>query len=164
MKQEIQIIKVYPFLKPYKRQKDGLQQVMVRVKLGSKNKGKTSILKTIDIPLLSENEEIIRLTKQQFDNRKNENGVMLRYYEVIGLLNKGIYILSKEGFESNTKLLFKLVYSKTNKENDEDEKLIENEDVERFFGHPVPEKVWESFISQTYTDELTGEPVLFEEL
>lgn len=159
------VIKTYLFLKPYQRKKDGLKQVMIRVKLGSKRMGKTYHEKTIDIQLLSESGEKYHLNEQQFANRKNENGLMGRFYEIIGLINKGVFLLNKEGFDINTKTLFNYVYAKpTSIKDSEHEELIDNDEVRKFFDHPVPVKVWESFISQTYLDEMTGQPVLEEEL
>ena len=159
------VIKTYLFLKPYQRKKDGLKQVMIRVKLGSKRMGKTYHEKTIDIQLLSESGEKYHLNEQQFANRKNENGLMGRFYEIIGLINKGVFLLNKEGFDINTKTLFNYVYTKpTSIKDSEHEELIDTDEVRKFFDHPVPVKVWESFISQTYLDEMTGQPVLEEEL
>ena len=161
----MKVLKTYPFLKPYKRKKDGLKQVMIRIKIGSKRMGRTYHDKTIDIQLLSETGERYHLNEQQFANRKNENGLMQRFYEIIGLINKGVFLLNKEGFDINTKTLFNYVYARpSSSKESEHEEFIDNDEVRKFFDHPVPVKVWESFISQTYLDEMTGQPVLEEEL
>lgn len=155
--------KTYPFLKPFTGKKDGKNQVMIRVKIGLSSYGKIIYDKPIDIKLLTNKGESIKITKEEFKNRTNNKELMLRIYEVDALIGKALFVLTMEHKKIDLKNLFDYTYRKATEINDTDE-FVENDDVKKIFGYPVPRKVWETFISETYTDEITGEPVLFEEL
>lgn len=160
---QLKILKSYPFLKTFTGKKDGKNQVMIRLKIGLKQMGKTINAKEIDLQLISNQGEIIKVTRDEFKNRNSNKDLMLRYYEIDALAGKAVFLLSNEGKEINRQNLFKYVYAQNQSTTDVDE-FIDNDDVQKIFGHPVPVKVWENFISQPYTDETFGEPVLFEEL
>jgi hypothetical protein len=104
----------------------------------------------------------VRSSRQEFENKVNKE-LNIRVYEVETLINKAIYLLTKENIEITSENLTKYTYLKRDKENNAEE-LIDNEGVRKVFGHPVPSPVWEEMISQPHLDEITGEPVLFEEL
>ena len=158
---DLKIIKSFPFLKPYLGKKDGKNQVMIRIRLGTRMKGKNVIEKTIDIPIISSNGERFKLTKQQFKNIKSENDLMSRFYEVSTLIDRAVFVLQQERIDINTRNLFNYIYAKTQFATDKDE-YIDNEEVRKFFDYPVPVRVWETFISQPYIDEETNEPVQYD--
>ena len=161
--EQFSIIYSFPFLKHYEGKKDGKNQVMIRTKLGFVNLGKTEYKKTVDIRLLSNKSETIKITKEEFKSRANNRELMFRILEVGTLIKSAIFIISKEGKDVNQENLFKYVYTKPERNYDVDE-MIDNDQVNKIFDHPVPLKVWENFNTQIYFDDETNELVPFEDL
>ena len=160
---QIQHIKIYPFLKPYRGKKDGKQQLMMRSKIGHAKLGKIKYRNPIDVKIITKNGELIRLTPEEFHNRKNNSSLAFRLYEAEGLLRGAIRRLTLSKREIDSKTLFKEAYEVTLSLKDSDD-LIENEETRQFFDYPIPEKVWELFTSQIHIDSETNAPVLVEEL
>jgi hypothetical protein len=158
-----QTIKVTPFLKPYKSEKDGKHQLMMRIKVGSSQLGKVIWMNPIDIKILSQGEEDIRITSEEFANRKSNNSLIYRIYEVEGMVRGAIQRLTLQKKVINTKTLFQETYQPQPQTQSSD-KLIDNEDTRKFFDYPVPEKVWKDFSSTVHIDTDTNEPVLWDDL
>ena len=158
-----QRVKILPLLKPYKSKKDGKHQLMMRTIIGYSKLGKVIWNNPIDIIIQSRNEEDIRITPEEFENRKSNSSLIYRIFEVDGMIQGAIRRLTLQRKEIDTRTLSIETYSASLHQPPSD-KLIDNEDTRRFFDYPVPEKVWEDFNSQVYIDTDTNEPVLFEDL
>jgi hypothetical protein len=95
---QIQHVKVLPFLKPYRSKKDGKHQLMMRSIIGYLKLGKVIWNNPIDIIIQSRNEENIRITSEEFENRKSNNSLIYRIYEVEGMIRGAIRRLTLQSF------------------------------------------------------------------
>lgn len=157
-------IKTYPFLKNYKRKTDALKQVVIRARIYYQENGKQKFQQTFDIPLFDDEGQIIRVTEAEFLNRQTSENLKYRLPEVELLIRKAIYRITRENLFLDIKNIHKYTYELHQESDKHLTTMTFNEDVEKIFGYPVPIGVWESFISEKHTNEVTGELVLFEEL
>lgn len=149
MKFENLEIRTNPFKKSPARKKDGLHQLKIRVFIGSNDQGRFRNKITLEIKVLDESNKQILVSTDEFDNRKSNKTLNLIILKTESKINDTV----KRMIEGNVKLtsenLFKYLYKniKAKKTGDtvETENTVWNEEVEKFYGEPVPITVWEKF-------------------
>jgi hypothetical protein len=160
----IPLIKTFPFLKHYKGIKDGKKQVVIRVRIFRQHLAKLTLDKTHDIKLLALDGSLIKVTEAEFRNRKGNEILKFRIPEIESSIIRSINRLTREEKTINSANVFKYTYSPDKETDATSGDMIDNETVQEIYGHPVPAQVWDTLISEYHTDEITGEPVLLDEL
>lgn len=150
-------IRTNPFKKSPSRKKDGLHQLKIRVFIGSNDQGRFRNKITLEIKVLDESNKQILVSTDEFDNRKSNKTLNLIILKTESKINDTV----KRMIEGNVKLtsenLFKYLYknitAKKTGSTVETENTVWNEDVEKFYGEPVPVTVWEKFKLAVIEDE-----------
>jgi hypothetical protein len=157
MKFENLEIRTNPFKKSPARKRDGLHQLKIRVFIGSNDQGRFRNKITLEIKVLDESNKQILVSADEFDNRKSNKTLNLIILKTESKNND----TAKRMIEGNVKLtsenLFKYLYKNIKATKTgvtvETENTIWNEDVEKFYGEPVPVSVWEKFKLAVIEDE-----------
>lgn len=157
-------IKTKPFLKYYKRKTDDHRQVIIRAKVFKLENGKRVLLITSDIRALKENGELLRATISEFNNRNNIEYLRHRINEIELLVKRAIQKIFWKNIELNVKNIFCFTYNfKSDFDNSPFEK-IENDQIKKVFGHPVPIEVWDEIVNTDFTDSDTGAKLTYDEV
>ena len=160
----IPLIKTFPFLRHYKGIRDGKKQVKIRVRIFHQHLAKLSLDKTLDIKLLALDGSLIKVTEAEFKNRNGNEILKFRIPEIESSIIRSINRLTREEKTINSANVFKYTYLPDKETDATSGDMIDNEKVQEIYGHPVPAQVWDNLISEYHTNEITGEPVLLEEL
>jgi hypothetical protein len=157
MKFENLEIRTNPFKKSPARKKDGLHQLKIRVFIGSNDQGRFRNKITLEIKVLDESNKQILVSADEFDNRKSNKTLNLIILKTESKINDTVGKMIEGNVKITSENLFKYLYKNIKAKKTEDaveaEKTIWNDEVERFYGEPVPVSVWEKFKLAVIDDE-----------
>ena len=146
-------VRTNPFKKSPARKKDGLHQVKIRVFVGKLEFGKFRIQKTLEIKILDDTHNVLMMSSSDFANLDKSKSVQYHILSTELAIKKAVKQLIVDQQELTSANLFKYVYAKKARLDAQDmlseEKEIWNDEVEKWFQHPIPESVWDKFILET---------------
>jgi hypothetical protein len=157
MKFENLEIRTNPFKKSPARKKDGLHQLKIRVFIGSNDDGRFWNKITLEIKVLDESKKQILISADEFNNRKANKTLNLIILKTESKINDTVGKMIEGNLKLTSENLFKYLYKNIKAKKTEDavdaEKTIWNDEVEKFYGEPVPVSVWEKFKLAVIEDE-----------
>ena len=157
MKFENLEIRTNPFKKSPPRKKDGLHQLKIRVFIGSNDQGKFREKVTLEIKVLDESKRQVLVSADEFKNRKSNKTLNLTILKTESKIKDTIPKMIEGNVKLTSENLFKYLYrnikSQKADNTQEAEKTIWNEEVNKFYGEPVPVEVWEKFKLAVIEDE-----------
>lgn len=164
MKFENLEIRTNPFKKSPPRKKDGLHQLKIRVFIGSNDAGRFRNKITLEIKMLDELKRQVLVSSDEFNNRKSNKTLNLTILKTESKIKDTVTKMIEGNVKLTSENLFKYLYrnikAKKNENTIEAEKTIWNDEVEKFYGEPVPVEVWEKFklaIIEDETENITEE-------
>ena len=157
MKFENLEIRTNPFKKSPPRKKDGLHQLKIRVFIGSNDAGRFRNKITVEIKILDELKRQVLVSSDEFNNRKSNKTLNLTILKTESKIKDTVTKMIEGNVKLNSENLFKYLYrnikAKKTENTIEAEKTIWNDEVEKFYGEPVPVEVWEKFKLAVIEDE-----------
>ena len=164
MKFENLEIRTNPFKKSPPRKKDGLHQLKIRVFIGSNDAGRFRNKITLEIKILDELKRQVLVSSDEFNNRKSNKTLNLTILKTESKIKDTVTKMIEGNVKLTSENLFKYLYrnikAKKTESTIEAEKTIWNDEVEKFYGEPVPVEVWEKFklaIIEDETEDITEE-------
>lgn len=166
MKFENLEIRTNPFKKSPPRKKDGLHQLKIRVFIGSNDQGRFRNKITLEIKILDESNKQILVSADEFDNRKSNKTLNLIILKTESKINDTVKRMIEGNIKLTSENLFKYLYKNIKAKKTggtvETENTVWNEEVEKFYGEPVPVAVWEKFklaVIEDETENVTEEEI-----
>jgi len=157
MKFENLEIRTNPFKKSPPRKKDGLHQLKIRVFIGSNDQGRFRNKITLEIKLLDDLKRQVLVSADEFNNRKSNKALNLTILKTESKIKDTVTKMIEGNVKLTSENLFKYLYrnikAKKIENTNGDEKTIWNDEVEKFYGEPVPVVVWEKFKLAVIEDE-----------
>ena len=157
MKFENLEIRTNPFKKSPPRKKDGLHQLKIRVFIGSNDAGRFRNKITLEIKILDELKRQVLVSSDEFNNRKSNKTLNLTILKTESKIKDTVTKMLEGNVKLTSENLFKYLYrnikAKKTESTIEAEKTIWNDEVEKFYGEPVPVEVWEKFKLAVIEDE-----------
>lgn len=157
MKFENLEIRTNPFKKSPPRKKDGLYQLKIRVFIGSNDQGRFRNKITLEIKVLDDSKRQVLVSADEFNNRKSNKILNLTILKTESKIKDTVRKMIDGNVNLTSEILFKYLYRSTKAQKtvneDDTEKTIWNEEVEKFYGEPVPVPVWEKFKLAVIEDE-----------
>ena len=164
MKFENLEIRTNPFKKSPPRKKDGLHQLKIRVFIGSNDAGRFRNKITLEIKMLDELKRQVLVSSDEFNNRKSNKTLNLTILKTESKIKDTVTKMIEGNVKLTSENLFKYLYrnikAKKTESTIEAEKTIWNDEVEKFYGEPVPVDVWEKFklaVIEDETEDITEE-------
>jgi len=166
MKFENLEIRTNPFKKSPARKKDSLHQLKIRVFIGSNDQGRFRNKITLEIKVLDDLKRQVLVSADEFDNRKSNKTLNLTILKTESKIKDTVTKMIEGNVKLTSENLFKYLYrnikAKKTENTSEVEKTIWNDEVEKFYGEPVPVEVWEKFklaVIEDETENITEEEI-----
>jgi len=159
-------IRTLPFKKHPARKKDGLHQLKLRAYIGKMLRGKFHKNREVEVKVVDRFGNDVLVSPSDFANinSKNELRFLLSKAEIeIKRVIKRMIIQEKKVNSATVfdELKAQNIYEQEN--NKTQEKMVWNELVEKFYGDPIPQRVYEEFLDTVNIEMETSDETLTED-